>query len=170
VTGVPDPAPETPAGPPAQRPLPRAALGAALTVVLVLAAIGGFVGAGTADHPTRPPAPMIAPEGVLDLATVPEVAAVEFRYAADHLDRFRGFRCWCGCEAAFDHRSLADCFVRPDGRWEAHGAGCAVCLAEARMAREALEAGTTPDRIATDIDARFGPDPNLPLGDTTKDT
>lgn len=170
MSGLPDPSSATPVEPPTECPLPRTALVAAMAVIVVLAAIVGIVGSGTADHPTSPPATMVAPEGVLDLDTVPEVAAVEFRYAADHLDHFRGFRCWCGCEAAFDHRSLADCFVRPDGRWEAHGAGCAVCLAEAGMAREALEAGTTPDRIAADIDVRFGPDPTLPPGEGTKET
>ena len=169
MSGLPDPVSTAPVEPAAERPLPRTALVAAVAVVVVLVAIVGFVGAGAADHPASSPVTMVAPEGVLDLDTVPEVAAVEFRYAADHLDHFRAFRCWCGCEAAFDHRSLADCFVRPDGRWEAHGAGCAVCLAEARMARTALEAGTTPDRIAADIDARFGPDPTLPRGETTKE-
>lgn len=145
------------------------ALASALVVLVALSAVGGYVRTRLGDGAPAPAA-MLAPEGALDLDGVPEATAVEFRYAADHLDHFREFRCWCGCETAFDHRSLADCFVRPDGRWEAHGAGCAVCLAEARIAREALEAGTTTDRIAATLDAQFGPDPTLPGREATKDT
>lgn len=164
-----DPILAAPADPPPGRPLPLAALVAAAIVLLALAGIGGLAHERTSSIDlSRSPA-MIAPEGVLDLARVPHRAAVEFRYVAEHVDHFREFRCWCGCEAAFDHRSLADCFLRPDGRWEAHGAGCGVCLAEARIAREALEAGTPPDRIAADLDARFGPDPTLPVGKGPED-
>jgi hypothetical protein len=158
-----------PVGEVPERRLPVLALVIAAVTVVALAGIGVLVGVGTpAVHPA--PATMVAPEGVLELTSVSAVLAAEYRFAADHLDHYRKFRCWCGCEAAFDHRSLADCFVRPDGRWEAHGAGCGVCLAEARMAREGLGAGTTPDRMAVDIDARFGPDPTLPRGETTKET
>ena len=104
---------------------------------------------------------MVAPEGVLDISTVSAGVAGEFHYAAAHLDEYRQLRCWCGCEAAFAHANLADCFVRADGKWEAHGAGCGVCIASAKVARERLEAGTPVADIAAEIDRIYGPDPNL---------
>lgn len=105
--------------------------------------------------------PVVAPDGVLDLSSVTEEVAAEFHYASRHLDVYQQLRCWCGCEEAFDHADLADCFVRPDGKWEAHGAGCAVCVASAIVARERLEAGVPIDNIAAEIDRTFGPDPDL---------
>ena len=100
---------------------------------------------------------MIAPEGVVDPTKLTAGTLVEYRFAAEHLDAYMELTCWCGCEEAFDHRSLADCFVRSDGRWEAHGAGCAVCLGEARFARERLAAGVDLTTINADIDRTFGP-------------
>jgi hypothetical protein len=104
---------------------------------------------------------MVAPDGVLDITRVSPAVAAEFHYAADHRDAYRQLRCWCGCEKAFDHRSLADCFVRPDGQWEAHGAGCGVCIAEAMAARQRLDAGVPVADIARQLDNEFGPDPGL---------
>lgn len=91
-------------------------------------------------------------------AFIPAVVA-EYTYALDHADAYRHLRCWCGCEKAFAHRSLADCFVRADGAWEAHGAGCGVCLGEAAIAHRRLDAGDDPAVIAGDLDAKFGPGP-----------
>lgn len=138
-----------------------AATAVVLAVVLPAAGIvarrGDTSPAPAVDVPSR----MVAPDGVLDISTVSEGVAVEFHYAAGHLEEFRQLRCWCGCEAAFGHANLADCFVRADGKWEAHGAGCGVCIASAKVARERLEAGTAVADIADEIDRTYGPEPNL---------
>jgi DNA-binding helix-hairpin-helix protein with protein kinase domain len=99
----------------------------------------------------------IAPEGVLDLSRLAPTITAEYQHAADHAEHYRALRCWCGCEAAFDHASLLECFVTADGSWEAHGAGCAVCLGEAATARQRLAAGVPITAIAAEIDATYGP-------------
>lgn len=133
-----------------------------LAVALLAGASAAFAAWGTGeDNDRKSPTAMVAPDGVLDPASVSAGVAAEFHYAAGHLDAYRQLRCWCGCEAAFDHASLADCFVRPDGQWEAHGAGCGVCIASAILAREGLDAGTPITDIAAEIDGTFGRDPNF---------
>lgn len=148
------------ATPPSRRRRSWVALAAIGFVSLaVVATVAGTARPAGDAHGPAPRAPMVAPDGILDLATVSAGVASEFRYAADHRDTYRQLRCWCGCESAFDHANLADCFVRADGRWEAHGAGCGVCLASAITARERLDAGTPINDIAAEIDRTFGPAP-----------
>lgn len=133
-----------------------AALAAALAVAVLVARVAG--GDGRTTRAAAPTAlPMVAPEGALDLASVPVPIAAAYRFAAAHREQYRQLRCRCGCEAAFGHRSLEDCFVRADGGWEAHGAGCAVCLGEAATASARLAAGAAPSDIAAELDARWGP-------------
>lgn len=135
-------------------------LAAAVVIGIVAAAIGAAGDEGASAGGTATTSmPMVAPDGVLDLATVSGEVAAEYRYAADHTDAYHEMRCWCGCVDAFGHRSLADCFVRADGAWEAHGAGCAICLGEAEAARLRLDAGDAPADIARDLDAEYGPPP-----------
>lgn len=136
-----------------------AGLGAGLTVAGLT--VAGPPGRSDAGHaaPTTTTMPMVFPDGVLDLATVSEAVAAEYRYAAAHTSAYDQLRCWCGCEAAFGHRSLTDCFLRPDGAWEAHGSGCGVCVAEATIARQRLDAGVAVADIRAELDQRFGPLP-----------
>ena len=93
-----------------------------------------------------------------DLASVSATIAGHYHFAADHLAELEQIPCWCGCEQFLAHRHLADCFVRADGRgWEAHAAGCGVCIGEAVIARRMLEEGRTPAEIKAAVDIRFGP-------------
>lgn len=140
----------------------RRAAGALVAALVATGAAAALAGGGPPSapaHTAAPTMPMVFPDGVLDLATVSEPVAAEYRYAATHADAFDRLRCWCGCEAAYRHRSLTDCFVRPDGTWEAHGSGCGVCIAEAAIARQRLDAGVAVDDIGAELDSRFGPLP-----------
>ncbi|WP_370326066.1 PCYCGC motif-containing (lipo)protein, partial [Euzebya sp.] len=133
------------------------ALATAVAVGIVLT-----IGLTTVVDPqasTTAAAPMgrISPDGVLDLTSVDDVMAERYRHAAEHADTYDHVRCYCGCEAAFDHTKLTDCFLRADGGWEAHGAGCGICIAEADAVRDHLDAGTPLPDIVEDIDDRFGP-------------
>jgi hypothetical protein len=90
----------------------------------------------------------------------PAIAAL-YRHAVDHADVYRDVPCYCGCDRFADHRYLFDCFVRADGKgFEAHGAGCAICQAEARAVRELLDGGRTPAQVRTTIIDQFGPATN----------
>lgn len=138
------------------------AAAAAIAVITVMAA-GLVLGIGvgsTARPPTDGPSPVtmaaVFPEGLLDLASVPEATAAHYRHAADNTEVYEQVRCYCGCEAAFDHRTLADCFIGADGGWEAHASGCGICIAEAIAIQDHLDADTPITDIVEDIDARFG--------------
>lgn len=164
-----------PAPPPPEPSAGRAALVATGSFVIVaLLAVGLIASTGrylpdldASGAPHNPAmAGMVAPDGVLDLAEANPVLAAEYRYAADHAETYAQLRCWCGCEEAFDHPSLLECFVRPDGGWEAHGAGCAVCLGEAATARTGMEADVPVADIAAELDATYGP-ASLPAATAT---
>lgn len=136
-----------------------AAAVAMLTVVAAGLVLGAGVGSAGGPQTEAPPAVSMAtvfPDGVLDLASVPDATAAHYRHAAANTDVYEQVRCYCGCEAAFDHRNLADCFIRADGRWEAHGSGCGICIAEAIAVRDHLDAGTPTPDIVDDINATFG--------------
>lgn len=137
---------------------------AGLVALVTVVAVGIVLTTGltaVVDPPTSATAaaPMarISPDGVLDLTSVDDAMAERYRHAAEHTDAYDHVRCYCGCEAAFDHTKLTDCFLRADGGWEAHGAGCGICIAEADAVRDHLDAGTPLPDIVEDIDDRFGP-------------
>lgn len=134
-----------------------------LAIVTAIVLAGGAVGAvllvSGGHDPTRmggsPGAMGVAPGGVLDLSTVSEPLAQHYRFAAAHPHAYGQVPCFCGCEATLDHRSLLDCFVRPQGGWEAHAAGCAVCVQESEMLRGMLADGATPAQVRAAVIERF---------------
>jgi hypothetical protein len=64
--------------------------------------------------------------------------------------------CFCGCQDMLGHRNLEDCFVTPDGAWESHAAGCAVCIQESQMMQRMMVGGMGPDMMHDRIVGRFG--------------
>lgn len=98
----------------------------------------------------------VAPGGTVELASLPAVHQELYLAAAADPDGFESVHCYCGCEAFLDHRHLLDCFVRPDGSWERHATGCAVCLAEARDVIDLRSDGTPIGEIVQHIDDRYG--------------
>ncbi|HET9443471.1 MAG TPA: PCYCGC motif-containing (lipo)protein [Acidimicrobiales bacterium] len=150
---------------PASRRRVVAWLVAALVPVLVfgvalgvLAGRPGGAGDGGADSGHGAGSgPAAAP---LRLASVSPAVAAHYRYAGDHGDAYRLIPCYCGCEEFLDHRDLYDCFVRPDGRgWEAHAAGCGVCIGESATARRLLDEGHDPTSVRDAVIAQFGTTP-----------
>ena len=103
-------------------------------------------------------APMmqVAPGGEIELASLPADHRHLYEAAAADEEAFAEVRCYCGCESFLDHASLFDCFVRPQGGWERHATGCAVCLAEARDVVEDRRDGLPLDEIVERIDRRYG--------------
>jgi hypothetical protein len=84
----------------------------------------------------------------------PELRQMYLNVAADP-EAFEQVRCYCGCEATLDHRHLRDCFERPDGGWERHAVGCAVCQLEARDVLAGRAAGQPMADIITEIDRTY---------------
>lgn len=98
----------------------------------------------------------VAPGGEVEFASLPAEHQVLYEAAAADREAFTQVRCYCGCEDFLAHRHLLDCFERPEGGWELHATGCAVCLAEAEEVAEQRAAGTPMDEIIRRIDNRYG--------------
>lgn len=132
-------------------------------LVLALVAVAGAVAMVAQDRflavePTAETAPMmqVAPGGEIELASLPSDHRHLYEAAAEDEAAFAEVRCYCGCESFLDHASLFECFVRPQGGWERHATGCAVCLAEARDVVADRQDGLPLDEIVERIDRRYG--------------
>jgi hypothetical protein len=80
---------------------------------------------------------------------------LNYEFAAAHPAHVARIPCYCGC-VGLEHASLLDCFVKPEGGWEAHASGCAVCGDEAGRVEAMLAQGTGIDIIRTTIIDQFG--------------
>jgi hypothetical protein len=133
----------------------------ALAVAVTAFAVAGWLVVASpapGDAVAHDPAPMllVAPGGEVDLASLPVEHQVLYEAAAADHDAFTQVRCYCGCEAFLDHRHLLDCFERPEGGWERHATGCAVCLAEAEEVAEQRADGVPLGEIIRRIDTKYG--------------
>ena len=80
-----------------------------------------------------------------------------YRFAVDQPALLGQLPCYCGCvQLKPGHTSLRDCFLAPQGGFDPHAAGCAVCVDEALVARRMLADGRTVAEIRRAIDAEFG--------------
>lgn len=142
----------------------RAWILALLAPILVVGLAGALVVATTAsgegDRPgSDHPGVGLAAEP-LELTSVSSDVAGHYTYARDHQAAYSEIPCYCGCEEFLDHRNLYDCFVRSDGQgWDAHAAGCGVCIGESTAARELLEQGQDPSAARDAVIAQFGATP-----------
>lgn len=131
-----------------------------LLLVLVGLVLGGLLLARTVGaHEPAPDAVemlAVAPGGEVQLAALDADLQQLYHAVAADGGAIAEVRCYCGCEAMLEHRSLLDCFVRPDGGWERHAVGCGVCRAEAEQVLAARAAGTPMAEIIADIDATYG--------------
>lgn len=129
-----------------------------VAVVAVAATVGLVVTDRSAASSEAAAAPMmqVAPGGEIELASLPADHRHLYEAAADDEEAFSAVRCYCGCESFLDHATLRDCFVRPEGGWERHATGCAVCLGEARDVMEDRQDGLPLDDIVDRIDRRYG--------------
>ncbi|MFU8839964.1 MAG: PCYCGC motif-containing (lipo)protein [Nitriliruptoraceae bacterium] len=116
----------------------------------------GPMTSGEAPGHEATPMLQVSPAGEVELASLPTEHQVLYEAAAADREAFTAVRCYCGCEDFLGHRHLLDCFERPEGGWERHATGCAVCLAEAEEVVEQRAAGTPLDEIVRRIDNRYG--------------
>lgn len=132
-------------------------LGELAVVALIFVGVAVLVrGAGGADPSDANAAPKPA---TVSLAALPPAMSDTYHYAAEHVAEFMAIPCFCGCQQTLGHRNLEDCFVTPDGEWDAHASGCGVCTAEAVAAKELLDTNTPIDAVRKAIIHRFGPPP-----------
>jgi hypothetical protein len=125
----------------------------AAALVIVLAGVGGW--AMRHDTP-MPSGPVV---GGLMLNTVSPEIASHYHFADAHPSVYERVPCFCGCDQMLGHRSLLDCFVKPEGAgWEPHASGCGVCIQESQMIRRMLARGVSPNQISDTIVAQYGGD------------
>lgn len=68
--------------------------------------------------------------------------------------------CYCGCGNQSGHRHLKDCFIKADGSYDDHGAGCNLCDREAIDVKKWLDQNVPIKTIRARIDKKykkFGP-------------
>lgn len=63
--------------------------------------------------------------------------------------------CYCGCGPQSGHRHLKDCFVKPDGSFDNHGAGCNLCDQEAIDVKKWLDQGLPIQEIRSRIEKKY---------------
>lgn len=99
----------------------------------------------------------VSPGGTVGLSTLSSDLRGLYHAVAEHEHTVEAVGCYCGCEQMLGHDDLLECFVRPDGMWERHAVGCAVCQTEAGQVLDARADGVPVDQIVADIDATYGP-------------
>jgi Protein of unknown function with PCYCGC motif len=147
---------DTPASASASAPPPSKAfkIAVALGVVFVVTGAGGVTALVMSEHgPSQPVA--VAPGGTIRMSQMTPMIAEHYRFAAAHPHAYDQVPCFCGCESMLAHRFLLDCFVRPDGGWERHASGCAVCTQESSVVRSMLADGASVRSIRDAIVSRF---------------
>ena len=63
--------------------------------------------------------------------------------------------CYCGCGIQSGHRHLKDCFIKPDGSFDDHGAGCVLCDREAIDVKKWLDENIPIKEIRARIDEKY---------------
>jgi len=120
--------------------------------VLAAAVTVGLMANWPSEEPKGTSMISVAPGGVIALSDVPESLQGLYLGAADHPETFEATPCFCGCSEMLGHRHLLDCFVRADGSgWEAHAAGCGVCLGEAEQVLSLLGDGVPQSEIVAAV-------------------
>lgn len=63
--------------------------------------------------------------------------------------------CYCGCGKQSGHRHLKDCFIKVDGSFDDHGAGCDLCDREAIDVKKWLDQNVPIKEIRARIDEKY---------------
>ena len=121
-------------------------------VMLLVAALILFARTNNAnahEHPApRAQAEQMQTESPDRYGDYPEAKEV-YKLAASIKSTLDGLFCYCYCNGG-GHYSLLDCFK------DDHGAGCDICLGEAKLAYNMVQQGASLEQIRAAIDAQFG--------------
>lgn len=146
-----------------QEPSPGLSLGAVLGIagavlVLLIGAVAVLASTSDADRQRFAASEVTADDTPpLELASVAEATAVHYLAAEADPVTYQEVPCFCGCEEFLGHRHLYDCFVRADDQgWDAHAAGCGICIAESITVQELLVEGHDDPTIRGAVIAQYG--------------
>jgi len=100
--------------------------------------------------------------------------AEAYIFAAQNPDKVMYLACYCGCagmqhsDKLLSHRSLKDCYIKPDGSYEPHASECKLCNDITLEARDMLMTGYSLKDVRKKIDDEYsgrgvGTNTSLPL-------
>lgn len=82
------------------------------------------------------------------------ISLESYRLAVREAEFLSKLPCYCGC-VDVGHASLKECFIKPDGRFEEHGAGCDLCGQIALDAAALKAQGLSLREIRTRLEAKY---------------
>ena len=87
--------------------------------------------------------------------------AEAYIFAAQNQDKVMYLACYCGCADMqhsgnlISHKSLKDCYIKPDGSYEPHASECKLCNDITLEARDMLMTGSSLKDVRTKIDKEY---------------
>ncbi|HEY9246563.1 MAG TPA: PCYCGC motif-containing (lipo)protein [Candidatus Methanoperedens sp.] len=87
--------------------------------------------------------------------------AEAYIYAAQNQDKVMYLACYCGCagmqhsDKLLSHKSLKDCYIKPDGSYEPHASECKLCNDITLEARDMLMKGSSLKDVRKTIDEEY---------------
>ncbi|CAG1004836.1 MAG: hypothetical protein OIN86_00415 [Candidatus Methanoperedens sp.] len=105
------------------------------------------------DRPAKPELP--------EFAEKTGRVAEAYIFAAQNQDKVMYLSCYCGCadmqhsDKLISHKSLKDCYIKPDGSYEPHASECKLCNDITLDARDLLMTGSSLKDVRTKIDNEY---------------
>jgi hypothetical protein len=87
--------------------------------------------------------------------------AEAYIFAAQNQDEVMYLACYCGCagmqhsDKLLSHKSLKDCYIKPDGSYEPHASECKLCNDITLEARDLLMTGYSLKDVRKKIDDEY---------------
>ncbi len=137
--------------------------GAIAIVIIVYSLSGGTqilsspAGEKIAGNGTKKPVKPELPEFAQKTARVAEA----YIYASQNQDKVMYLACYCGCagmqhsDKLLSHKSLKDCYIKPDGSFEPHASECKLCNDITLEARDMLMKGSPLKDVRKTIDQEY---------------
>lgn len=87
--------------------------------------------------------------------------AEAYIFAVQNQDKVMYLACYCGCagmqhsDKLLSHKSLKDCYIKPDGSYEPHASECKLCNDITLEARDLLMTGYSLKDVRKNIDDEY---------------
>jgi hypothetical protein len=140
---------------------------AAVAAVVVVVAGGAFL--WVAARGGNPPSESVAAQAGGELPAFAHTSSetlAAYQSAVANQDLFMKMPCYCGCGThAIAHHNLNECFIKPDGTYESHAAGCQICIKIAADVVKWQSQGLSAKDIRQNVDSkysRYGPSTDTP--------
>ena len=107
-------------------------------------------------NPNKPVKPELP-----EFAQITGRVAEAYIFAVQNQDRLMYLACYCGCagmqhsDKLLSHKSLKDCYIKPDGSYEPHASECKLCNDITLEARDMLMTGYSLKDVRKKIDYEY---------------